>query len=132
MLAIAVFWRRGLLSGTVEQILTKATTYPNRQILIGTLADADEPVLLHLTRSASYNKSFKAASTANIRYAVNTIGNRTGLETLGVHGPRRGAAQDANRLDRDHDEWRAGTSLQVSAALGHPKLTARRRLGQVR
>lgn len=124
VLAIAVFSRRGLLHETLSRILLKAQAHANRQKVIRTPADAHKPVLLHLTRSASYNNpNLKAASTANIRHAINAIGARGGLSyKLGSHAARRGVAQDANELEAG--QFKAGTSLQISAALGHSKRTS--------
>jgi len=108
VLAIAVFSRRGLLIGTVDEILAKAAMRPDRRIVIGTPADVNKPVLLHFTKSASYNDELEAASSSNIRYAVNEVGSRGGMSMqLGGHAPRRGATQDANQLHLD--DWQAGT-----------------------
>lgn len=125
MLTLAVLLRRGLLSGTVEEILTKAAARPDRQIQIGTPSDAHqhEPVLLHLTQTASYgDHNLKAVSSDDIRHAVNEIGFVGGLPNLGAHAPRRGAAQDANHLK--DGRFKSGTSHEVSAALGHSKVSA--------
>ena len=71
VLAIAVLLRRGLLSGTVAEILEKADAHPNRQIEIGTPANPYEPLLLHLTKTASYSDhDLKAASSRHIQHAI--------------------------------------------------------------
>jgi len=87
VLAISVFVRLSLLVRIVEQILHKAEAYPNRNIVIGTLEDIHKPVVLHLTKSASFNDpGLKAVSTTNLRHAVNEIGSRGGSQSnLGGH-----------------------------------------------
>jgi len=125
VLTIAAFLRRGLLSGTLEEILAKAAARPDRQIQIGTPSDTNPPVLLHLTQNASYgDHNLKGASSDNIRHAVNEIGGSglPNLGKLGSHATRRGAAQDANHLK--DGQFKSGTSHEVSAALGHSKVSA--------
>jgi hypothetical protein len=41
---------------------------------------------------------------------------------LGGHAARRGTAQDANHLK--DDQWKAGTSHEVSTALGHSSVSS--------
>jgi hypothetical protein len=56
LVGLPVFSRRGLISGTVEDILEKIALHSNRESVIGcTPADAYKPMLLHLTKGASYN-----------------------------------------------------------------------------
>jgi hypothetical protein len=103
VLAIAVFSRRGLLSRSVEDILAKAEAHPDRRIEIGTPKDTRKPVLVHLTKSSSYNDhGLKAVSSRNISQAVNDVGQRGGVSS-NIRGQtvRRETVQDANHLKDD-------------------------------
>jgi len=46
---------RGVLSGTVEEILARAANHPQRRIIIGTREDANKPVICLVRKSQSYN-----------------------------------------------------------------------------
>jgi hypothetical protein len=47
---------RGLLIGTIEEILAKAEAHPDRQIVIGTPKTADEPVMVRLKKNEKFKK----------------------------------------------------------------------------
>lgn len=113
-----------MLVGTIEEVLSRAEAYPRRQIEIGTVDDVHQPVLLHLTKSASYNDhELKAASSRNIQHAVNQVGLQGRWSgNLGGHVARRGTAQDANNLS--DDQGKAGTGRAVSTALGHTSVSS--------
>jgi hypothetical protein len=67
VLAFAIFLRRDVLTGTLEDVLAEAAAHPNRQMEIGTLKDAYQPVFLYLAQCASCNDpDLKAASPRSI------------------------------------------------------------------
>jgi hypothetical protein len=51
---IASLRLRNLLSETVEEVLAKAATHPERKIEIGTLGDAHKPVLCRVDMRGRY------------------------------------------------------------------------------
>lgn len=125
VLLIASFRRRGLLSGTLSDILATTSAHPQRRI-VPNISDEATPVLLHLTSDATYNNSdLKAASSDNIFHAMDSVARCAGvLYNIGGCASRRGAAYDANDLEKT--EWKAGVGAQVGIALGHSKITTTR------
>lgn len=66
-LLITMLRRRGILNGSIDEILARAERDLIRRIQIGTPDDAEAPVLLRLTKDASYNDhGLCAASSENL------------------------------------------------------------------
>jgi hypothetical protein len=67
--------RRGLLKGTVEEILVRTQAHPLRRLEIGTPEDAHKPVVLHLIEDATYHDSGLRAASSNIIWdTMNDLG----------------------------------------------------------
>jgi hypothetical protein len=111
--------RRGLLTGTIEEIFARAEAYPLRELVIGIPEHAQKPVLLHLAKDATYqDPELRAASSKNIRDTVNYLGEMAGcLAKLGGHAPRRGAARDMKNLREG--SYSIEASNAVASMCGH-------------
>jgi hypothetical protein len=111
--------RRGLLKGTIEEILARAQAHLLRELVIGTPEDVHKPVLLHLTKDATYYDSgLRAPSSKNIRDTMNDLGEIAGcLTKLGGHTLHRGAARDMNNLK--DGQCSIETNNAVASMLGH-------------
>lgn len=125
VLLIASLQLRGLLPGTVEDILTRASSHPARRIEIGSPEDAHKPVLCHLEKNGRYKYNTSPATGRSMSKAVAEICLTAGvLDVPGDcgHALRRGKSMDLRRVSED--QWQAGRSAQVSSLFRHSRNTS--------
>ncbi|RYH07691.1 hypothetical protein EON65_41550 [archaeon] len=109
----------------MEDILTRASTHPNRRIEIGGPEDTHKPVLCHLEKNGRYRYNTSPATGRSMSKAVAEICRMAGVldvpDDCG-HALRRGSSMDSRSVSKD--QWQAGSSVQVSSLFRHSRNTS--------
>jgi hypothetical protein len=93
---------RGLLSGTVEEILARAANHPERRIIIGTPEDVNQPIICLVRKCQSYNTTNTMLRALCVTPLINDLcrvaGARGSKGSVGGYATRRGVALDLSML----------------------------------